>query len=47
MGSGSQGDPRSELLEILDPNQNNSFVDNFVDIGVDLSNALFICSANY
>lgn len=47
MGSSYQGDPRSELLEILDPNQNNSFVDNFVDVPVDLSNVLFITSANY
>lgn len=47
MGSSSQGDPRSELLEILDPNQNNSFVDNYIDLPVDLSNVLFVCSANY
>lgn len=47
MGSGSQGDPRSELLEILDPNQNGSFVDNYIDHAIDLSNVLFICSANY
>jgi ATP-dependent Lon protease len=47
MGSGSQGDPRSELLEILDPNQNSSFVDNYIDLPIDLSNVLFVCSANY
>lgn len=47
MGSSYHGDPRSELLEILDPNQNNSFVDNFVDVPIDLSNVLFITSANY
>lgn len=47
MGSSYQGDPRSELLEILDPNQNSAFVDNFVDVPVDLSNVLFITSANY
>lgn len=47
MGSSYHGDPRSELLEILDPNQNSSFVDNFVDVPVDLSNVLFITSANY
>ena len=46
-GSGYHGDPRSDLLEILDPNQNASFVDNYVDHPVDLSNVLFICSANY
>ena len=47
MGSGHHGDPRSELLEILDPAQNNSFVDNYLDVAIDLSNVLFICSANY
>ena len=47
MGSSYQGDPRSELLEILDPNQNDSFLDNFIDVPIDLSNVLFICSANY
>lgn len=46
-GSSYHGDPRSDLLEILDPNQNFSFVDNYVDHPVDLSNVLFICSANY
>ena len=47
MGSSFQGDPRSELLQILDPNQNESFLDNFLDVPIDLSNVLFICSANY
>lgn len=46
-GSSYHGDPRSDLLEILDPNQNFSFVDNYIDHPVDLSNVLFICSANY
>ena len=47
MGKSPQGDPASELLEILDPAQNVSFTDNFLDVSVDLSNVLFICSANY
>jgi ATP-dependent Lon protease len=47
MGRSPQGDPSSELLEILDPAQNSSFTDNYVDVSVDLSNVLFVCSANY
>lgn len=46
MGRG-QGDPRSELLEVLDPSQNSSFIDNFMEFPVDLSGVMFICSANY
>jgi len=44
--SSYHGDPQSNLLEILDPGQNSSFVDNYLDYPVDLSNVLFICTAN-
>ncbi len=47
LGADVHGDPAAALLEVLDPNENHSFVDHFIGLPFDLSNVIFLATANY